>query len=67
MVNSRTKATTDTEWDDKRQSITVKLAPQSLSILRFDPYTEEELVKVIEERIRKNTPLKKSKTTKAKK
>ncbi|MBR1853540.1 MAG: 1,4-alpha-glucan branching protein GlgB [Lachnospiraceae bacterium] len=67
VMNSRTKAATDTEWDDKRQSITVKLAPQSLSILQFDPYTEEELVKVIEERIRKNTPLKKSKTARTKK
>jgi len=60
VVNSRIKAATDTEWDGRRQSITVKLAPQSLSILRFEPYTEEELVKVIEERIRRNTPLKKT-------
>ena len=60
VVNSRIKAATDTEWDNRRQSITVKLAPQSLSILRFDPYTEEELVKVIEERIRRLTPLKKT-------
>ncbi len=62
VVNSRIKAAVDTEWDDRRQSITVKLAPQSLSILQFVPYTEEELTKVIEERIRKNTPV--MKTTK---
>ena len=57
MVNSRVKAAVDNEWDDRRQSITVKLAPQSLSILQFVPYTEDELAKVIEERIRKNTPV----------
>lgn len=57
VVNSRIKAAVDNEWDDRRQSVTVKLAPQSLSILQFVPYTEEELAKVIEERIRKNTPV----------
>ena len=59
VVNSRAKAAVDTEWDNRRQSISVKLAPQSLSILQFEAYTEEELKKVIEERIRKNTPVKK--------
>jgi len=60
VVNSRIKAAVDTEWDDRRQSVTVKLAPQSLSILQFVPYTEEELTKVIEARIRKNTPVMKT-------
>lgn len=71
VVNGRVKAAVDTEWDDRRQSITVKLAAQSLSVLQFVPYTEDELAKVIEERIRRNTPIKKtvkksanSKTTK---
>jgi 1,4-alpha-glucan branching enzyme len=63
VVNSRVKAATDTEWDDRRQSITVRLAAQSMSILQFIPYTEEELTKVIEERIRKNTPVMKKKTS----
>ena len=67
VVNGRTKAAVDTEWDDRRQSVTVKLAAQSLSILRFEPYTEEELAKVIEERIRRNTPIKKATKTSAKK
>ena len=66
VVNSRAKAATDTEWDDRRQSVTIKLAPQSLSILQFEAYTEEELAKVIEERIRRNTPIKKSIKTAAK-
>lgn len=57
IVNGRMKAAVDNEWDDRRQSVTVKLAPQSLSILQFVPYTEEELKKVIEARIRKNTPV----------
>lgn len=66
-VNSRAKAATDREWDDRRQSVTVKLAAQSLSILKFEPYTEEELAKVIAERIKKNTPVKKTaKKSKAK-
>ena len=60
VVNGRVKAAVDTEWDDRRQSITVKLAAQSLSILQFVPYTEDELAKVIEERIRRNTPIKKT-------
>ncbi len=60
MVNSRIKSATDREWDDRPQSVTVKLAPLSLSILQFVPYTEEELQKVIEARIRKSTPVKKT-------
>ncbi len=59
IVNSRVKKASDTSWDDRHQSITVKLAPLSVSILEFIPYTEEELEKVIEQRIRKNTPVKK--------
>jgi hypothetical protein len=38
-----------------------------MSILQFIPYTEEELTKVIEERIRKNTPVMKKKTSGVKK
>ncbi len=60
VVNSRAKAAADREWDDRRQSVTVKLAAQSLGIFRFVPYTEEELTKVIEERIRRNTPVRKT-------
>ena len=46
----------------------MKMAPLSLSILQFIPYTEAELEKVIEKRIRKNTPIRKTagKTTKRK-
>ena len=60
MVNDRVKRAEDLEWDDKKQSVTVKLAPLSLSILQFIPYTEAELEKVIEKRIRKNTPIHKT-------
>lgn len=60
-INSRIKKAQDTVWDDRQQSVTVSLAPLSLSILQFVPYTEEELVKVIEKRIRKNTPVMKKK------
>ena len=60
VVNDRVKRAEDVEWDDKKQSVTVKLAPLSLSILQFIPYTEAELEKVIEKRIRKNTPIRKA-------
>lgn len=60
VTNPKVKQAVDTEWDDRRQSVTVKLAPLSLSILQFEPYTEEELQKVIAQRIRKNTPVKKT-------
>jgi 1,4-alpha-glucan branching enzyme len=60
IVNERAKRATDKRWDERSQSITIKLAPLSLSVLQFIPYTEEELTKVIEERIRKNTPIKQS-------
>ena len=42
-LNNRIKKARDVEWDDRPQSITVKLAPLSVSILRYIPYTEEEL------------------------
>ena len=60
VVNSRVKKAEDREWDDRPLSVTVKLAPVSVSILQFVPYTEKELEKVIAERIRKNAVIKKS-------
>lgn len=62
----------DVRWDNKEQSIVMEMPPLSLSILRFMPYTEEELEKVIAERIRKRTIIvqkdtKKVKATKGKK
>lgn len=41
-VNSRVKRSKALEWDDRPDSITVKLAPLSLSILKFMPFTVEE-------------------------
>ncbi len=60
IVNDRVKRAEDTEWDDRRQCVTVNMAPLSISILQFIPYTEEELEKVIAQRIRRNTPIKAS-------
>lgn len=60
IVNNRIKRAQDREWDTRPQSVTVKLAPLSVSILEFVPYTEAELAKIIEARVRKNAPLKKS-------
>ena len=59
-VNSQVKRAIDKQSDGRAQSITIKLAPLSVSIMKFIPYTETELAKVIEERIRRNTPIKKS-------
>ena len=64
VVNKRALAATDIEWDEQAVSISVKLAPLSLSILRFEPYTEEELNRVIEERVRKKLALIKENTPK---
>ncbi len=60
VTNSRIKRAQDREWDTRSQSVTVKLAPLSMSILQFVPYTEAELEKVIEERVRKNAIVKKA-------
>ena len=59
-VNSRLRKTKPKECDGRHQSITVKLAPLSLSILEFIPFTEEELEKEIERRIRENVPVRKA-------
>ena len=61
IANPQIKRAIDNQSDGRAQSITVKIAPLSVSVLKFIPYTETELAKVIEERIRRNTPIKKSK------
>ncbi len=48
MVNGRIKRAKAQEWDDRPCSITVKLAPLSLCILQFIPYTKEELDQIKE-------------------
>jgi 1,4-alpha-glucan branching enzyme len=58
IINSEMLMANDLEWDDRRQSITLNLAPLSAAIFALEPYTEEELVKVIEDRIRNRTPIK---------
>lgn len=58
VVNSRAKRSKDVEWDDRSASVTVKLAPLALSILKYIPFTEEELAKA--------KSVKKSKGNKAK-
>ncbi len=50
IVNNRVKRTKPVEWDDRPYSVTVKMAPLSLSILKFIPYTEAEIAKEKEER-----------------
>ncbi len=64
VVNKKALAAQDIEWDEQAVSISVKLAPLSLSILRFEPYTEAELNRVIEERVRKKLALIKENTPK---
>ena len=43
IVNNRVKRAKAGEWDDRPYSVTVKMAPLSLSILKYIPYTMEEL------------------------
>ncbi len=45
IVNRNVKRAVKKECDDREYSITVKLAPASVSILKYVPYTAEELVK----------------------
>lgn len=45
VTNPRVKKSKKQEWDDREYSVTVKLAPLSLSILKYVPFTEEELAK----------------------
>ncbi|MCM1570246.1 MAG: alpha amylase C-terminal domain-containing protein, partial [Roseburia sp.] len=42
IVNARIKPAKQREWDDRPQSVTVRLAPVSMSILQYVPYTREE-------------------------
>ncbi len=44
-VNSRVKRSKEKEWDDRSDSITVKMAALSMSILQYIPLTPEELAK----------------------
>lgn len=41
-MNSRIKHSRAVEWDDRPDSVTVKLGALSLSILKFMPFTVEE-------------------------
>jgi 1,4-alpha-glucan branching enzyme len=60
-VSRTVRKATDKRLDGRTQSIAVKIRPQSMIIMKFIPYTEAELEKVIEQRIRNYTPIKKSK------
>ena len=62
MVNSRAKRSRGVECDDRADSVTVKLAPLSLSILKYIPFTKEELAGEKE----KNKTVKKMKKVKDK-
>lgn len=41
LVNGRVKRSKEKEWDDRPHSVTIKLAPLSLSILKYIPLKEE--------------------------
>ena len=43
ITNPRAKRAQEKEWDDRRFSVSVELGALSLSILKFVPYTQEEL------------------------
>lgn len=62
LVNSRVKRSAQKECDDRENFVKVKLAPLSLSILKYIPFTKEELAKEKE----KNKTEKKAKKSKEK-
>ena len=45
IVNPRAKAAKPVERDCREQSVSIRLAPLAMSILRYLPYTEKELEK----------------------
>ena len=60
-VSRTVRKASDKRIDGRTQSISVKIRPQSMIMMKFIPYTEAELEKVIEQRIRNYTPIRKSK------
>ena len=43
IVNDKTLSSEEREWDDRPESLTVKLAPTSISILSYSPFTRADL------------------------
>lgn len=43
IVNARAISSKEIEWDDRAESITVKVAPLSASILKYTPFTKADL------------------------
>ena len=43
IVNAKAISSKEVEWDDRPESITVKMAPLSLSILQYVPFTKADL------------------------
>ena len=50
IVNGKLLFSQEKEWDDRPESITVKLAPVSLSILQYVPFTKADLKRREEEK-----------------
>lgn len=44
VVNAEMIKSRKADWDDRRQAVTLNLAPLSLSILQYIPFTKEELL-----------------------
>jgi 1,4-alpha-glucan branching enzyme len=67
VVNPRVKNAVIKHWDDRAQCITVKMAPLSVSILKYIPYTKEELQKKKEAAKQKEIKVKETKKKVSKK
>ena len=59
IVNSRVKKSKAKEWDERPYSFTIKIAPLSLSIMQYIPFSDEELLR----ETTKDAADKKTKTT----
>ncbi len=50
-VNTRIKETKEEFYDGRPNSLTLKIAPMSVSYYSYTPYTEQELLKIAEEKV----------------
>ena len=51
-VYSRYKETKEEDFDGRKNSLTIRICPLSVSIYQYKPYTEEELLKIAEKKVR---------------
>ncbi|MBQ9887384.1 MAG: 1,4-alpha-glucan branching protein GlgB [Lachnospiraceae bacterium] len=66
-VNTKVCKSEDEPWDGRDNNITVKLAPLSVAVFNYTPYTEEELEKIVAAKERKRIAEEKKRVAEEKK